>query len=106
MSAHSAGQLEDRGRVGNGHHCPGAGQDALRQSGPGPDVRVRVRAEANMQLGVSMKISATDLGVLLSHSHLSARVLRCSLLAAYRIRTAGSARCGRQRRLPARALAS
>jgi hypothetical protein len=42
--------------VGDGHDCPGAGQDALRQSGPGPDVRVR--AEANMQLGVSMKISA------------------------------------------------
>ena len=50
------GQLEDRGPVGDGHDCPGAGQDALRQSGLGPDARVPGRA--NMQWEVSMKISA------------------------------------------------
>ncbi len=50
------GQLEDRGPVGDGHDGPGAGQDAFRQPGPGPVCGSRV--EANMQRGVSMKISA------------------------------------------------
>ena len=48
--------LEDRSPVGDGHDCPGAGQDALRQSGLGPDVRVPGRGE--YAAGVSMKISA------------------------------------------------
>jgi hypothetical protein len=38
-------QLEDRSPVGDGHDCPGAGQDALRQPGPGPDARVPGRGE-------------------------------------------------------------
>ena len=50
------GQLEDRSPVGDGHDCPGAGQDSVGQSGPGPDVRVPGRGE--YAAGVWMKISA------------------------------------------------
>jgi hypothetical protein len=39
------GQLEDRSPVGDGHDCPGAGQDALRQSGSGPDTQTADRGE-------------------------------------------------------------